>query len=117
MNASFIRFGEIEIDGARYTEDVVVDHGQVRLRDKAASRQLKPAYGHTPLSEHEDIPWNCTTLIVGTGAHGRLPVTDAVRSIAEQRGVTLVTVTTDQACALLANADTASTNAILHLTC
>ena len=117
MNASFIRFGEIEIDGTRYTEDVVVDGGTIRNRDKNASRQLKAAYGHTPLSEHEDIPWDCTTLIVGTGANGRLPITEAVRALAEKRNVKLVDVPTDRACALLANADTASTNAILHLTC
>jgi hypothetical protein len=58
MNAQFIRFGEIEIDGARYTEDIVID---------------------------------C--------------------------GVELVVAPTEQACALLTKADTASTNAILHLTC
>ena len=117
MQARYISFGAIEIDGQRYTEDVVIENGRVRDRDKAASRPLKGDFGHTPLSEHEPIPWNCSRLIVGTGANGRLPITAAVHALASDHGVELVAVPTDKACALLTDSDPASTNAILHLTC
>ncbi len=42
-------FGSIEIDGATYEHDVVIDDGRVRRRDKGPSKALRTA-GHTPLS-------------------------------------------------------------------
>ena len=117
MNARFIGFGALEIDGKRFTEDVVVRSGSIEPRRKDASRALKAGYGHTPLSEHEPIPWQCATLIVGTGANGRLPITDTFRSIAAERKVEIVAVPTEKACQLLSSADLSTTNAILHLTC
>jgi hypothetical protein len=117
MKLRFIRFGEIEIDGVRYTNDVVIDGGRVRLRDKEPSKKHKAKFGHTPLSAKEDIPWNCRTLIVGTGAEGLLPVMPKVRKQAEEKGVELVTVPTPEACQRLSEADLEHTNAIIHVTC
>lgn len=117
MQAQFSQSGEIELEGTRYTEDVVIDRGKIRLRNKDASRPLKAAYGHTPLSDREDIPWNCSRLIIGTGASGKLPITDEVRTAARERGVELIAVPTEQACALLRVADITTTNAVLHVTC
>jgi hypothetical protein len=118
MNARFIRFGEIEIDGARYTEDVVIAHGSITPRDKSPSRKHKARFhGHTPLSAREAIPWDCQRLIIGTGAQGLLPVMKKVYQRAEERGVELVVVPTEQACRLLSEADLTTTSAILHVTC
>ncbi|TVQ96873.1 MAG: hypothetical protein EA403_15575 [Spirochaetaceae bacterium] len=117
MNVHYLGFGKIEIDGVRYTEDVVIDHGTVIAREKDASRSLKASYGHTPLSEREPIPWNCSTLIVGTGAHERLPITPAVEAKAHALGVSLQAMPTARACELLNGADLTSINAVLHLTC
>ena len=60
-------FGSIQIDGKTYDHDVVLDRGVIRKRNKKASRQLRSAYGHTPLSLSEKIPWDCRRLVVGTG--------------------------------------------------
>ncbi len=117
MRAALIAFGVIEIDGERHERDVVVDRGRVGRRDKKASKPLRDRYGHTPLSLLEPIPWDCRRLIVGTGAEGALPIDGAVLAEAARRGVELVAVPTDEACALLADADLATTNAILHVTC
>lgn len=117
MKVRYIGFGEIEIDGVRYTDDVVIERGKVRPRHKKPSKPFKARYGHTPLSAQEDIPWNCQRLIVGTGAHGALPVMDEVHAEAQRCGVTLITAPTPQACALLEKADPHTTNAVLHLTC
>jgi hypothetical protein len=117
MRATFIRFGEIEIDGQQYTDDVVIVRGTVRLRDKSPSRKYKARFGHTPLSAKEDIPWDCQRLVIGTGANGLLPIMKKVYEKAEKRGVELVTVRTPEACKLLSKADVKTTNAILHLTC
>ncbi len=117
MNARFIRFGEVEIDGKRYQEDVVIEQGTIREREKQGSRRHKARYGHTPLSTEESIPWSCTRLLVGTGANGRLPITEDVHSEARRRGVEIVAVPTDEACRLLNEASLETTNAVLHLTC
>jgi hypothetical protein len=69
MKARLVRFGEIEVEGKRYTHDVVIDGGKVRKRKKGPSKQFREKFGHTPLSAGEEIPWAGKRLIVGTGAH------------------------------------------------
>jgi hypothetical protein len=46
----------------------------MRSRKKKASKKFRDAFGHTPLSAEERIPWKRRQLVVGTGAYGRLPV-------------------------------------------
>ena len=109
-------FGSVRVDGVTYGHDLIIDRGKVRKRKKAASRKFRGAYGHTPLSAGEDIPWRCRRLIIGTGADGALPVMQEVRDEARRREVDLVVLPTAEAINELARA-TASTNAVLHLTC
>jgi hypothetical protein len=118
MNATFIQFGEIEINGLRYNQDVVIAGGKIAPRDKTPSKKHKAKFdGHTPLSAKEAIPWDCQRLIIGTGAEGALPVMPKVHKWAQQKGVELVIVPTPEACRLLSEADVSTTNAILHVTC
>src|SRR5437763_4229082 len=63
-------FGSIRVDGVTYDHDLIIDRGKIRKRNKAASRKFRGAYGHTPLSAAEDIPWRCRRLVIGTGAEG-----------------------------------------------
>jgi hypothetical protein len=110
------RFGSVEIDGVRYEHDVVIDRGHVRKRQKKRSKPFRDAFGHTPLSDAEDIPWQCRTLVIGTGVDGALPVMEAVEREAAARHVELVVLPTGEAIVALGRADK-RTNAILHLTC
>jgi len=109
-------FGSIRIDGMTYDHDLIIDRGKIRKRKKAASRKFRGAYGHTPLSIAEDIPWQCRQLVIGTGADGALPVMQQVRGEARRRKVDLVVLPTADAIGALTKAP-ADTNAILHLTC
>jgi hypothetical protein len=109
-------FGSIQIDGSTYEHDVVIDHGKIRKRKKAASKEFRGSFGHTPLSVEEDIPWKCARLVVGTGAYGSLPVMDDVKREAERRNVELLVLPTPQAIHALEQ-DAEETNAILHVTC
>jgi len=109
-------FGSIQIDGKTYDHDLVLDRGVIRKRDKRASRQLRSAYGHTPLSLSEKIPWDCRCLVVGTGAQGALPLVPELRREADRRSVELVSLPTADAIALLEK-DSEGTNAVLHVTC
>jgi len=87
MQARLVKFGEIEVKGKRYTHDVVIEGGKVRKRKKGPSRQFREKFGHTPLSAEEEIPWGGKRLLVGTGAHGALPVMDEVQAEAKRRGI------------------------------
>ncbi len=109
-------FGSIRVDGVTYDHDLIIDRGKIRKRKKGASRKFRGAYGHTPLSAAEDIPWRCRQLVIGTGADGALPVMQQVRDEARRRKVDLVILPTAEAIGWLAKA-TSDTNAILHLTC
>ena len=59
-------FGSVRVDGVTYDHDLIIDRGKIRKRKKGASRPFRGAYGHTPLSAAEDIPWRCRRLVIGT---------------------------------------------------
>ncbi len=115
MRFEAFSFGSICIDGVTYAHDVVIDQGKIRKRKKAPSKPFREAFGHTPLSVMEDIPWNCSRLVIGTGT-GALPVMDEVKREAARRHVELVILPTADAIVTLA-AHPRHVNAILHLTC
>ncbi len=117
MNIVYPGFGTIVVEGTRFDHDVVVDAGLVRPRNKKASRSHRAAYGHTPLSVDEDIPWSTTRLIIGTGFSGRLPVMPEVLEHAAQLGVEIVAVPTAEAAELLAALPSGEVHAVLHVTC
>ncbi|MBZ5545284.1 MAG: hypothetical protein LAO07_16655 [Acidobacteriia bacterium] len=109
-------FGSIRIDGVAYECDVVIDRGEIRKRKKKPSKPYREAFGHTPLSGDEKIPWRCRRLVIGTGAHGALPVMKEVKAEAERRKIELLILPTARAIEILRD-DPAETNAILHITC
>jgi hypothetical protein len=109
-------FGSVRAGGVTYNHDLIIDRRKIRQRNKGASRQLRRAHGHTPLSAAEDIPWRCRRLVIGTGADGALPVMTQVRDEARRRKVDLVVLPTAQAIGMLSQVGN-DTNAVLHLTC
>jgi len=116
MRFESFTFGSIRIDGVTYDDDVIIDRGEVRKRDKKASKKFRDAYGHTPLSLEEGIPWKCRRLVVGTGATGALPVMEEVVREARRRKVDLLVLSTDKAIEALRE-EHEKTNAVLHITC
>jgi hypothetical protein len=117
MEAKWVSFGEIEIEGRRYTHDVVIEAGVVEKRRKKPSHPYREEFGHTPLSMDERIPWGGGRLIVGTGQSGSLPLMPAVWTEAERRGVDLVAVPTEEALRLIRDVDAGGVYAIIHVTC
>jgi hypothetical protein len=108
-------FGSIRIDGTAYEYDVVIDGGQIRKRKKKPSKKFRDAFGHTPLSVEEEIPWKCRRLVIGTGT-GALPVMEEVKQEAKRRKIKLVILPTATAIEALKK-ESDKTNAILHVTC
>ncbi|MCL4367653.1 MAG: hypothetical protein M1337_00515 [Actinobacteria bacterium] len=117
MKTTFLGFGRVEIDSQLFDHDVVIDAGKVRTRRKKPSKQYRGEYGHTPLSAEERIPWGGKRLIVATGTYGSLPIMPAVYEEAERRGVEVVALPTEEACALIRELDAAEVFAVLHVTC
>jgi hypothetical protein len=115
MQFESFSFGAIQIDGITYEHDIVIDRGEIRKRKKKPSRQFRDAFGHTPLSVEEKIPWKCCRLVIGTGT-GALPVMDQVKLEAQRRKIELVIAPTARAIELLKQ-QPADTNAVLHVTC
>lgn len=115
MRFEAFSFGSIRIDGVTYGNDVVIDRDEVRKRKKKPSKKFRDAYGHTPLSIEEDIPWKCRRLVIGTGT-GALPVMEEVKQEAMRRRIELVILPTKEAIAEL-NEHPDHANAILHITC
>jgi len=109
-------FGSIQIDGTSRDYDVVIDRGEIRKRKKKRSKQFRDTYGHTPVSTEEEIPWKCRRLVIGTGAYGKLPVTEELKREAQHRKVELVILPTVDAIEVLKR-NPEATNAILHVTC
>jgi hypothetical protein len=110
------KLGSLKIDGEKYSQDMILDRGELRPRRKKPSREFREQFGHTPVSLREEIPWECKRLVIGTGMFGHLPVMDAVKAEVERRGLELVVCPTPEAVQLLKD-NPADTNAILHVTC
>jgi len=117
VDARWIAFGEIEVEGRRYTHDVVIDAGEVRKRVKKPSKAYRDQFGHTPLSMKEDIPWGGRRLIVATGRSGSLPIMPGVWKEAERRGVEIVAAPTEEALRLLDDLEAKDVRAVVHVTC
>ena len=117
MKARLAGFGDIEIDGRSYDFDVIIDKGKVRKRKKKPSKPYREQYGHTPLSADEEIPWGGESLIVGTGAYGKLPVMEELFEEAEKRGIKIISILTDEACKIISEKKDKNIHAILHVTC
>lgn len=109
-------FGSIEIDGVVHAHDVIIDRGTVRKRKKHASKKFRGAFGHTPLSAQEPIPWKCRRLVIGTGAFDALPIMEELKEEARNRGIDMIILPTAEAIKALKQ-DAEDTNAVLHVTC
>jgi hypothetical protein len=117
MDVRFLGFGSIEVEGRAYEHDIVIDRGAVRKRSKKPSKPHRDKFGHTPLSADEEIPWGGPGLIIGTGAHGSLPIMQEVVEEAARQRIDLVAVPTEQACRLISGLKPREVRAVLHVTC
>ena len=76
MKARLVKFGEIEVEGKRYTHDVVIDGGKVRKRKKGPSKQFREE-------------------------HVALTIIDEVLAEGKRRGIEVITAPTLEVCHLL----------------
>lgn len=86
------RFGEMVIDGAAHTSDVII------LGGKAKSGWWRKE-GHSLCEEDlkDVLEFRPKTLVVGTGHSGMMRVPDEVREIIASEGIELIVLRTAQA--------------------
>ena len=117
MKIEKVLFGSIKIDGKEFSEDIIIEKGEIKQRDKSASRKYKQIYGHTPLTIEENIPWDCKTLVIANGFYGALPIKEEVIEEAKKRGVEVKVIKTDKLPEIFSRFDLTKTNFVIHLTC
>jgi len=107
------RFGEVVINGQKYSSDVIIFPDRVQSewwRDESHELTLKDISGI--ISEKPEI------LLVGTGASGMMRVMHEVEQEAEARDIQLIVQPTGEACEIYNQlAPTQRVVAALHLTC
>ena len=106
-------FGEIVINGKKYSSDVVIFPN--RVREKWWRKT-----GHELCLEDivETIAENPEVLVVGTGASGLMKVLPEVEQLAQARRIRLIVETTDKACSTFNQlCHSKRLVAALHLTC
>ena len=89
----------------------------MRKRKKGPSKQFREKFGHTPLSDKEEIPWRGKRLIVGnrhsghTSGNGRSPSGGETARCRAHCGPTA------EVCQLLEEVIKGEAYTILHCTC
>ena len=92
MKIESYRFGEIVIDGIRYTKDLKIIKGKI-------FGNWWRSQGHTlQLSDIMDVvAAKPGTLIVGTGAYGRMVLSPGLSEELKSRGIRIEALSTEQA--------------------
>ena len=111
-------FGSVELFGRKYEKDIIVHvDGKITKRKKKKSKEFKPIYGHTPLSENElgflseEKP---KVVYVGIGYDSALPITEEAQKILEE--YELVVVPTPEIIEKIEREKRRAV-AIIHVTC
>lgn len=106
-------FGEIVVDGKKYTNDVIVFPDRVESNWwRKEGHSLHPEDIDKVIEESPDI------LIVGTGAYGRMKIPSETRKYIESNGIELIAKKTEAAFkAYNELSNSKKVVAALHLTC
>lgn len=109
----FYRFGEIVINGKKYTSDLIVFPDRIKTGWwKKEGHKLCVEDLEEVMQEKPEI------LVVGTGSHGGLRIPPEVKDYVERHGVTIISQTTDKACLTFNQlCNSQRVVAALHLTC
>ena len=86
-------FGRIIIDGQVYTSDIII------YPDKIDSSWWRLKGHLLQIDDLRDIlDYKPEVLVVGTGAHGLMKVSDAIKKFLESSGIELIVKETEKAC-------------------
>jgi hypothetical protein len=111
-------FGWIEVDGQRYEHDVLVRRdGAVEKRKKKLSKRVHGTSHTISLAEARHVyEKGATTLIVGSGQHGCVHLSQEAAEYFERHDVTVRLLLTPEAIVAWNNGPTKSIG-LFHVTC
>jgi len=106
-------FGEIVIDGVKYTSDVIILPGGV-----IPNWRRKEGHSLIEADLAKVFDSGVTTLVVGAGYSGMMRVADKTRKIVSAKGIELIVMKTKDACDELNRlSETGNVAGAFHLTC
>ena len=107
------RFGQVVVNGERYTSDIIVFPERVRSDwQRKTSHQLRLEEITEAITENPEV------LVVGTGASGLMKVLPEVEKAIEAKGIELIAENTEKACHTYNQlCQSRMVVAALHLTC
>lgn len=86
------QFGKMDIEGWRYTKDLILFHDQV-----SEGWWRKEGHKVWPDDVEKILEKKPRKLIVGTGAYGVMVVTEQAKSLLEENGIELIAEKTSEA--------------------
>jgi hypothetical protein len=106
-------FGEIVIDGKRYTSDVII------YPDRVKDDWWRKDGHQLCIDDLEDVlDFEPDVIVVGTGDPGMMKVLPETEKLIKSKGITLIVQLTKQACQIFNRlSSTQKVIALLHLTC
>lgn len=113
MNIDSYKFGEIIINGRRFTSDVIIFPEKVKEGWwRIEGHKIHPEDLEEALAEQPEV------LILGTGYYGLVQVPPEIWDLAKKRGVELIVEPTEEACRIYNElSGERKVVAALHLTC
>ncbi|MEM4576176.1 MAG: MTH938/NDUFAF3 family protein [Candidatus Nezhaarchaeales archaeon] len=112
MHIDSYDFGEITIDGKKYSKDVIISLSEVKSWWRIKGHEV--CVEDLKLLESEDFE----LLVIGTGYYGAVKVLSEVEEWVKRRGAELIVLPTKEACDLY-NKESKEKKVVatLHLTC
>lgn len=111
MKVDSYSFGEIVIDGKRYTKDVIIFKDRVKSWWRKEGHLLQVEDIEDVIEEKPDV------LVVGTGAYGVMRVDEGIRKVLEEKGIGLIEKKSKEACEEFNNIKDKYPVLAIHLTC
>jgi len=110
MHIDAYSFGEIVVDGTSYTRDLIIFTDRV-----AANWRRRRGHLLQPADLADVIAAQPGHLVIGTGAYGRMTVSDETRELLDRENISFEVLPTGEACRAFNRRSDAV--AALHLTC
>ena len=112
MKIDSYSFGEIVIDGKKFTNDVIIYPDRIESNWwRKEGHELNPEDITEIIKEKPDL------LIIGTGSSGLIEVKEGTKKILKQNNIEFVSVKTEEACRIFNEKSNGKIIAALHLTC
>ena len=111
MKVESYSFGEIIVDGKKFTQDIVI------FKDRIKNWKRKVSHEVCLDDLKEVIKENPKILIIGLGAYGMMKVNEDVRRFLKEHGIEMIEKSSEEACKLYNEMEDKNVVLAIHLIC